>query len=79
MAKALGATEQEEYKTNVRLIAESLSGNVGLFFSDNGPGDVKDFFETCKEVDYARGGGIATMTFTLPKGMEDATEWSESF
>lgn len=68
MAKALGESEGDEYKQNIRLLSASLRGNVGLYFSEQNPEEVFKFFKESAQADYARGGGIATSSYSLPKG-----------
>lgn len=71
MQKALGLTPEEEYLEGTRFLAQKLNGNVGLFFSDMEPAEVKAHFESFVEKDYARAGGIATHDFVVHQGNRD--------
>ncbi len=68
MAKALGLGAEDEYQENLHHLATLVTGTVGLFFTNASPGDVKEFFDSFQEQDYARGGALATETFILPAG-----------
>ncbi|KNC99539.1 uncharacterized protein SPPG_04929 [Spizellomyces punctatus DAOM BR117] len=68
MAKALGTTAEEEEREGLHLISERLVGDVGLLFSNEGPEDVKKFFDDYVKADYARSGCVATETVQLPEG-----------
>jgi len=68
MAKALGVTMEEEYRENLRLIAKELTGDVGLLFTSSSPGEVREYFESFRQRDYARGGTKATETVVIPEG-----------
>jgi mRNA turnover protein 4 len=68
MAKALGDSEENEFKQNMRKLSSNLVGNVGLFFSDQNPTEIDDFFLNAKQVDYARTGCKSTLEFSLEKG-----------
>ena len=41
MAKALGETQEQEYHNNLSTLAQKLTGNVGLLFSNEAPEKVK--------------------------------------
>ncbi|KAK6093683.1 mRNA turnover and ribosome assembly protein [Batrachochytrium dendrobatidis] len=45
MAKALGTTEESEYKLNLRELSLKLVGDVGLLFTNSTPEEVKKYFE----------------------------------
>ncbi|KAI8343819.1 ribosomal protein L10-domain-containing protein [Blakeslea trispora] len=68
MAKALGTTPEEEYKEGIAAIAKNLNSEVGLLFTNKQPQEVKAYFDEFVKPDYARSGGIATETVTLPEG-----------
>ncbi|KAJ3319458.1 mRNA turnover and ribosome assembly protein [Blyttiomyces sp. JEL0837] len=68
MAKALGGTEEEEYKEGLRHIAGSLKGNVGLLFSELELEAVEETFRSHTSTDFARAGVIATRTVSFPAG-----------
>ncbi|KAJ1950180.1 mRNA turnover and ribosome assembly protein, partial [Linderina macrospora] len=60
MAKALGKTAEEEIKPSMHQIAEQLTGEVGLLFTNNSVKDVQKAFDEYEADDYARSGCIAT-------------------
>ncbi|OAJ41036.1 ribosomal protein L10 [Batrachochytrium dendrobatidis JEL423] len=68
MAKALGTTEESEYKLNLRELSLKLVGDVGLLFTNSTPEEVKKYFEGKKESDYARSGTIAESEIIIPQG-----------
>merc|ERR1712176_579770 len=68
MQHALGISKETERQDNIHQLAQLITGNCGLMFSNKPPADVQGFFATFKPVDYARCGAIATQTVTLPKG-----------
>ncbi|EPZ36577.1 hypothetical protein O9G_001561 [Rozella allomycis CSF55] len=68
MAKALGTTEDEAIHENLHILANKLTGDVGLLFSSTKPEEAKNYFEGKTETDYARTGQIATETVVLPSG-----------
>ncbi|KAK2465264.1 hypothetical protein APHAL10511_002618 [Amanita phalloides] len=68
MAKALGTSPEEEYKQGIHKLAQNISGQVGLLFTDSNPQEVIDWFKDFKQSDFARSGNIATRTIVLPPG-----------
>ncbi|KAH6563091.1 hypothetical protein BASA62_008750 [Batrachochytrium salamandrivorans] len=68
MAKALGTTEDSEYKLNLRELSQTLVGDVGLLFTDSSPEEIKKYFEKKRESDFARGGSIAEEEIVIPQG-----------
>lgn len=68
MAKALGQTPAEEHLTNLSQLAEYLTGNVGLFFTNRKPSEIIEYFSAYSQTDFARAGVTATQTFTVPAG-----------
>ncbi|KZT51014.1 hypothetical protein CALCODRAFT_415151, partial [Calocera cornea HHB12733] len=68
MAKALGTSEEEEMKPELRKLANRLDGQVGLFFTDWEPKETKEWFDDFKQADFARAGNRASKTITLPAG-----------
>lgn len=69
MAKALGASVEEEYKENLHELSTHLAGNVGLLFTNHAPPKVKEFFASFVKIDYARAGLVAPITVTVPEGL----------
>ncbi|KAJ1950342.1 mRNA turnover and ribosome assembly protein, partial [Linderina pennispora] len=68
MAKALGKTAEEEIKPDMHKIAEQLTGEVGLLFTNNSIEDVKKAFDEYAADDYARAGCIATEKVEVQAG-----------
>jgi mRNA turnover protein 4 len=68
MAKALGDSEENEYKKNLGKLSTNLVGNVGLFFTDQNPTEMNYFFENHQPIDYARTGSKSTLEFSLKQG-----------
>ncbi|KAL1925699.1 uncharacterized protein VTP21DRAFT_582 [Calcarisporiella thermophila] len=68
MSKALGTTPEEEYRENLRTLAEKMIGEVGLLFTNTPPEEVIQYFEAFRQKDYARAGFVATATVTIPAG-----------
>ncbi|KAG1745961.1 ribosomal protein L10-domain-containing protein [Suillus paluster] len=68
MAKALGATVEEEHRMGLHKLAQQIKGQVGLLFTDSEPQEVTQWFDDFKQADYARAGNIATRTVILPAG-----------
>ncbi|EEB08319.1 mRNA turnover protein MRT4 [Schizosaccharomyces japonicus yFS275] len=68
MAKALGYTPEEEHAENVSKLTKLLHGSVGLLFTDSKPEEVKGYFESFVQNDYARAGAIAPFSVIIPEG-----------
>lgn len=68
MAKALGATAEEEHRMGLHKLAQQIKGQVGLFFTDSEPQEVIEWFDDFKQADYARTGNKATRAVILPAG-----------
>lgn len=65
---ALGRTEEEEYKENLRHVSECIVGNCTLFFTNDSEEEILKFFSSYKEADFARSGYIASETVKLDEG-----------
>jgi len=68
MVVAFGKSPEDEYKENLHLVSENITGNCGLFFTDEPEDKVINFFQTFRETDFARSGAPSTQTITLPAG-----------
>ncbi|KAI9279149.1 ribosomal protein L10-domain-containing protein [Sporodiniella umbellata] len=68
MAKGLGTTTESEYKEGLSAIANDLTNEVGILFTNKTPTEVQSYFDGFVHPDYARSGAIATQTITLPEG-----------
>ncbi|KAF7306520.1 Ribosome assembly factor mrt4 [Mycena indigotica] len=68
MAKALGATPEEEHRMGISKLAKQIQGQVGLFFTDSEPDEVIEWFADFQQPDFARAGNVAVKTVVLPAG-----------
>ncbi|GFW02644.1 mRNA turnover protein 4 homolog [Trichonephila clavipes] len=68
MAKALGLTEEDEFRLNLHKIGQQLKGERGLLFTNQPVEEVVNWFHSYSEGDYARSGNIATEDVILPEG-----------
>nr|GAT43625.1 predicted protein [Mycena chlorophos] len=68
MAKALGATPEEECRMGISKLAKQIQGQVGLLFTDSEPDEVLEWFADFQQPDFARAGNIAARTVVLPAG-----------
>jgi len=67
-ALALGRIPEEEYKTNLHYLAQRLTGQCGLLFTNKSMEETISYFESYREADYARSGNIATTSVELEAG-----------
>ncbi|KAJ3044151.1 mRNA turnover and ribosome assembly protein, partial [Rhizophlyctis rosea] len=68
MSKSLGESPEEEYRENLHHLSKSLTGNVGLLFTNHPLSYVQNYFSTFHQADFARAGCKATATVTIPAG-----------
>ncbi|KAF5372284.1 hypothetical protein D9757_009636 [Collybiopsis confluens] len=68
LAKALGATPEEEHRKGIHVLAKQIEGQVGLLFTDTEPQEVIEWFADFSQPDYARAGNVASKTVILPAG-----------
>lgn len=68
MQVALGRNEEEEYKTNMHHLSETLKGNTGLFFSNKSPEEVIKYFNEYACPYFPSPNSIAKETIILKKG-----------
>lgn len=68
MAKALGTDAESSAQPNTYLLAQYLSGAVGLFFTSRPPASIISHFATYSQSDYARAGALASRRFAIPPG-----------
>mmetsp|Transcript_102609 Transcript_102609/g.328788 ORF Transcript_102609/g.328788 Transcript_102609/m.328788 type:complete len:225 (-) Transcript_102609:107-781(-) len=78
MQLALGTTPAQECQEGVHKIAERITGQVGLLFSDSAPADVQKLFAEYRPQDYARSGAEATETVVLPRGVDTLSKLPHS-
>ena len=70
MAVAFGRTEDDQYMENMGEIGKLLqkSGEMGVLFTNRSRAEVEEYFESFKQMDYARSGTVATRTVPLKAG-----------
>lgn len=68
MAKALGNAPEEEIRSGIHQVSESLVGDVGLFFTNEDIDQVKQQIHAISEQDYARAGTVATYRVVVSEG-----------
>ena len=65
---ALGRTEEEEIRDNIRFVSERLTGDVGLIFTNREKDDVVKYFGSFSHPDYAKAGMIPQKDVLLKPG-----------
>ena len=65
---ALGKSEAEEYRSNLHLLANDMSGNSALLFTRLPQADVERMVDSFEVLDYTRAGAPATEEFAIPAG-----------
>ncbi|KAK9904171.1 hypothetical protein WJX75_005887 [Coccomyxa subellipsoidea] len=65
---ALGHDETDEYRKNLALLSDEITGSMGLFFTQLPHDEVMKIFDEFEELDYARAGSMATEDFELVAG-----------
>ena len=78
MAKALGASEEDEYMPGLGELSRYLKGTVGLLCTNRPVEEVQEYFDEYVEMDFARAGTVATRTFTVPAGVVYSTGGSQA-
>ena len=68
LALALGPNEEREYKTNLHLLSERMSGPCGLMFTDRDEEEVLRFFEEFSVPHFATAGIVSPEEVLLPAG-----------
>jgi len=68
MQYALGKSEEDEMKPKIHLLSENITGNCGLLMTNESEASVIKYFETYKQLDFAKTGYIATETIQLRAG-----------
>lgn len=67
--KALGETEEEEYRDNLRDLISYDQGLVGYLFTDETPETVQAYFRSYVKNDFARAKTVSSIDFVIPKGI----------
>jgi mRNA turnover protein 4 len=65
---ALGRTEEEEIRDNIRFVSERLTGDVGLIFTNREKDDVVKYFGSFSHPDYAKAGMVPQKDVLLKPG-----------
>eukprot|EP01038_Epipyxis_sp_PR26KG_P005301 gene5301-7364_t len=65
---AFGRSVEEEYKDNLRMISESLEGNVGILFTNRKHKAVIKYFKNYRSEEFAKAGAIPNETVILQPG-----------
>lgn len=68
MQVALGRTPETECVHGVHKLIKYMTGEVGLLFTNRAEQEVRDYFETYSELDFARAGAEASQGFVVPHG-----------
>lgn len=68
MAYALGRDESTEQKKNLHMLAQHVTGNCGLLFTNCTKEEVLQYFDGFAEPHYARSGATASRSFEIPAG-----------
>ncbi|GFR14027.1 mRNA turnover protein 4 homolog [Trichonephila clavata] len=68
MAKALGLTEEDEFRLNLHKVGQQLKGERGLLFTNQPVEEVVNWFRSYSEGDYTRSGNTAIEDVILPEG-----------
>ena len=75
MQVALGRSPETECVAGVHALQKYMKGEVGLLFTNRDVQEVRDFFETYTELDFARSGATAERGFTIQRGGELHTSY----
>lgn len=68
LAVALGRSIDEDHRDNLHHVSERLQGQCGLLFTNRPTEEVLKWFESYRDVDYARAGFRATQRVFLDQG-----------
>eukprot|EP01084_Bolivina_argentea_P003253 6087_1 len=81
---ALGKNEHNEYRDNLRFVANALlkvakGGHKGLFFTNNKPDKINHFFRNYKVTTFAKTGFVATKDYIINKGELNQFVFSQEY
>jgi mRNA turnover protein 4 len=65
---ALGRSDEDEFKDNLRHISAHLEGDAGLFFTDRSKSEVLKYFKGFKAPEFAKAGAVLTENIVLQPG-----------
>lgn len=68
MAKALGTTEEEEYRPGLAQLSNDLVGSVGILLTDMELSEIQEKFAELSELDYCRSGAKIDETIVVKEG-----------
>ncbi|KAK3375111.1 ribosomal protein L10-domain-containing protein, partial [Podospora didyma] len=68
-ARALGTTPEDAQADGIDKLTSYLSGTVGLLFTNRPPADIRSYFSSLSQVDFARAGTVATRDFVIQPGV----------
>lgn len=78
MQVALGTSPATECQDGVHQLADKISGQCGLLFTDKPPADVQSVLAEYRPSDFARSGNVASSTVVLPKGVDTLSKLPHS-
>jgi len=78
VAFGLGKSKENEYKDNLFEVTKRMSGQVVLMFTNEPQDDVRKWFASYAEAEYARPGNTATEEFSIPEGALDENTYPPS-
>uniref|UniRef100_A0A7S2BIU4 Ribosome assembly factor mrt4 n=1 Tax=Alexandrium andersonii TaxID=327968 RepID=A0A7S2BIU4_9DINO len=70
MQLALGTEPASECQDSIHKLAEMITGQCGLLFTDKPPPEVQSVLAEYRPSDFARSGAEATETVVLPRGVD---------
>jgi mRNA turnover protein 4 len=65
---ALGKSEEDEYRSELRRVSAQLKGDSGLIFTERTKENLEEYFSQLKFADYARAGVIPRETIVIKPG-----------
>ena len=71
MQVALGKKSEKEMKENSKQFEKYLKGNCGLFFSNESPDKIIDYFKEYKSPYFGNVGTISNQTIILKRGFDE--------
>jgi len=81
---ALGKNKQSEYRENTYLVSHALQKSAsgahrGLFFTNNKPDKITEFFQNYKKITFAKTGFVATKDYVIKQGTLDQFVFSQEY
>ena len=75
---ALGRTPETECADNIHFLSKKLTGSCVLFFTNEKPSTVEDYFRLYEIAEFAKGGEVATEDILLKQGKETLKSFSHA-